>query len=929
MDTDDQQPHWIIYPAQITIAEGRPLGTGGFGTVYRGVWEGANVAVKRLAEETSEQIFMKQVKLWLGLRHPHVLQLFGASSVDSRPLYFVTQLFQHGNINQYIAKTEAPGRERGRLLHEIALGMQYLHGRKIIHGDLKPANVLVSDSLRACIADFGLSEMKLDFNERSSIGGGRREIAGSPRYFSPEAWKGQTSFSSDVFAFAMTAFEVFSSTPPWGILSSTHIYQLVVRENERPDRPEGDYPIDSQWSLIEKAWQREGRARPTFEYITRNWSLDDIGSSQPPTAGAVELNNLETSVSNSTTDFGRNADRQSIVSMGLPSPLSPVSRLFSMSPAPAYEQEPTLIHAITPPRTGYNTDPTIQPKIPPPGGHTESPSPPSSSRASVIRSLPSPPPASMAERFSRMSVMSHGSEGSWNSAPQTPFQTSPTIFQPSPTSYAQRMPGIMTIHEDGSVTSSSTQGRSATLPNMRGTMSSVSSVGEVTPTNRRWTDTQETLGQSDPVAQRRVSAVLLAGALQSETVESRQQSAIDEHLIDVQKLAASSEKEAQKLVTAGIINTLTILLRERAIDSVGLDLVLKALGTLAHDTLTANTLNRTGSTEILIELFKTTTDENIALLSLWCIGRLARSSDIATSLIKLDLLPALFTFGFTHPKPNPRPLRARLAAWCVGNLARNDLLASTVIDRPVVSQSLATELQHMNANSAPIDVSAVLYAVARLSRTIRNSKILSRAGCVSLVVSILLSANSANVLCWSARAVGCLMRPNSGDMSRALLDAGAARGLARLPRICPDAMPSLEAFAFAIQRFSCAEWGSGTRKALVEAGVVDSLLAALRTASEVRSSQTHVELALAVSFLGDVGGGPIRKEIMSASGIEILKRVAAEGNAEVAKACGLAITSITGNVFTRNAASAKTAMAHNWNGGCPDFELRPMEIFSV
>lgn len=63
-------------------------------------------------------------------------------------------------------------------------------------------------------------------------------------------------------------------------------------------------------------------------------------------------------------------------------------------------------------------------------------------------------------------------------------------------------------------------------------------------------------------------------------MESRQQSAIDEHLVDVQMLAASSEKETQKLITAGIIGTLTILLRERSVDSIGLDLVLKALGTL-------------------------------------------------------------------------------------------------------------------------------------------------------------------------------------------------------------------------------------------------------------------------------------------------------------------------------------------------------------
>ncbi|KAG8721989.1 hypothetical protein FRC08_008085 [Ceratobasidium sp. 394] len=919
---DEPQPHWIIYPSQITVTEDRPLGTGGFGTVYRGVWEGANVAVKRLVEETSDQIFMKQVKLWLGLRHPHVLQLFGASSADSRPLYFVTQLFQHGNINQYLAKTEAPGRERGRLLHEIALGMQYLHGRKIIHGDLKPANVLVSDSLQACIADFGLSQMKLDLNERSSIGSGRREVAaGSPRYFSPEAWKGQISFSSDVFAFAMTAFEVFSSTPPWGILSSAHIYQLVVRENERPDRPESDYPTDPQWSLIERAWHREARARPTFEFIARNWPLEDAESPSSPNTNTIEPYSPDTPALSPTPRFERNANQRSVVNMGLPSPFTPIFRAFSMSPAPAYERDPT------PPRMGYSSDPTIQPKTPLPGSDMDSPSLPSSSRTSVVRALPSPPPTTITERFSRMSVMSHGTEDIWNPVPRTPIQRSLTIHQPSPTPYVRRIPGIRTTHEDGSVASSSRHYRSATLPNIPD-MPPVTPIGDLTPLRQSWPSRQDP-PQVDPAGQRRVSAVLLASALQSETVESRRQDALDEHLVDVQKLAASSEKEAQKLVTAGIINTLTILLRERAVDSVGLDLVLKALGTLTHDTLTANTLHRTGSTQVLIELFKTTTDENIALLSLWCIGRMGRSPEIATSLIKLDLLAALFAFGFTHPKPNPRPLRTRLAAWCVGNLARSDLLASTIADRPIVSQSLATELQHMGANGAPADLSAVLYAVARISRTIRNSKILARAGCVSLVVSTLVSASDPSVLCWAARAVGCLMRPNSGDMSKALLDAGAARGLARLPRVCPDTMPSLEAFAFAIQRFSCAEWGAGTRKALVEAGVVDSLLAALRTASEVRSPQTHIELALAVSFLGDVGGGPIRKEIVSASGIDILKRVAAEGSAEVAKACGLAITSVTGNVFTRNAASAKTAMAHNWSGGCPDFELKQMDMFSM
>jgi hypothetical protein len=112
----------------------------------------------------------------------------------------------------------------------------------------------------------------------------------------------------------------------------------------------------------------------------------------------------------------------------------------------------------------------------------------------------------------------------------------------------------------------------------------------------------------------------------------------------------------------------------------------------------------------------------------------------------------------------------------------------------------------------------------------------------------------------------------------------------------------LGAFAFAIQRFSCAEWGGGTRKALVDAGVVDVLLVALRTAAEEPYPQVHIELANAIALLGDVGGTSIRKEIVNAGGIDILKRVGSlAARSDVTKACNQAATSIVGNVWSRNA----------------------------
>ena len=285
-------------------------------------------------------------------------------------------------------------------------------------------------------------------------------------------------------------------------------------------------------------------------------------------------------------------------------------------------------------------------------------------------------------------------------------------------------------------------------------------------------------------------------------------------------------------------------------------------------------------------------------LSVWCINRICRSSEVAASLVKQDLPSLLIRKGL-----NGNLISSRFSAWCLGILAYTDDLAQVLAALNAVSISVE-HLRRVSAtpNAEPEDICAAIYVVARLARTIPLSKSLARAGCVPLIVHHLSTSEDPQILHWSARAVGCLQRPNGSDMAKALLDAGSARALARLPRVLPsEVIEPLVSFAFAIQRLSCAEWGGGTRKALVEAGVVDSLLSALRTSADIPYPQVHIELALATSFLGDVGGKSIRKEIVRAGGIEILKRVGAAGKPEVKKACNMAVTSITGNIWTRNA----------------------------
>ncbi|KDQ55608.1 hypothetical protein JAAARDRAFT_324034 [Jaapia argillacea MUCL 33604] len=429
--------------------------------------------------------------------------------------------------------------------------------------------------------------------------------------------------------------------------------------------------------------------------------------------------------------------------------------------------------------------------------------------------------------------------------------------------------------------------------------------------------TSETQSQSASSMGGGPNAVLLVTALHAEVTEGRKQEIIDEYLLRAQSLALQSDKTAQRLVTAGIVPTVILLLKARAVNATGLEIVLVTLGVLACDPVTANTIYRTKTASTLIEIITSSYSDDITALAVWCVNRICRSAEVAMGLIKEDLAALLIRKGLRGNR-----LASRFSAWCLGSLVFTDSLADTLAAQNVV----VTSVQHLRSCTGvlaadPEDTCAALFLIARMARSIPLSKSLARAGCVPLIVHHLSTSDHPEILNWSARAVGCLMRPNSSDMSKALLDAGSAQALARLPRVLPtEAIEPLASFAFAIQRFSCAEWGSGTRKALVDAGVVDSLLAALRTAAHVPYPQVHVELALAVSFLGDVGGTAIRKEIVRAGGIEILKQVGAAGKPAVSKACSMAVTSITGNLWTRNAASAKTAMTHNWNGGCPEYQ---------
>lgn len=906
---------------ELTYDKDLRLGSGRNGSVFQGSLNKNIVAVKVLSSEASTDAFLDRVHSWRNLNHANVCEVYRVSSNVEDSLYLVMQCHVNGNSRQYLARN--PNVDRGKIILETALGMQYLHSRDIIHGGLKPTNILIKDSGEACISDWAIVEVQPSRNKEAH------------RYLSPEAWKGTVSRPSDVFAFAMSAYELYTLSQPWGVLSEKQIYQLVVTEDARPDRP--DPTRDARvglnnyfWGIIEECWHKETPMRPSFDIVVRLWRSHDTDSPQGPAFSAktmpaasrgrsislkTQSNGSDPVIASLTAEFGQLSTRST--SLGRSSTVAS-TRSFRSGP-PAYEKPPTA-SPTSPlsPLSNYSplssqifsatvSSSTDASSLSTPRSHPMDDLPPispvSSTRSSLVILSPASRPKPHAEPF-RVNSLSNSSDYSRHWDPTSSLARS---YTPQLSAFAEADEHIVRS-ESPSLWEAKRRGMGAITQPI------------ATAWDRRSGLSAESEGFSGTGSSSSLShppnAILLVGALQAEVQTTRRRAFIDNCLSKIQYVATQCDKGAQKLVTAGAVPVLIHLLKIRAAEPDGLEVVLTTLGLVAHDTISANTIYRTNTTRTLIEIVKSSTSDPVITLALWCLSRICRNADVAAGLIKQNLVSVILEKSL-HGNLGS----ARMSAWCIGILIHNDAIADVLSELGVIPE-IAAYLRQVSTTTtvASDDICAGLYAVARIARTIKLSKALYKQGCVSLVSFHLTSSNDPSVLMWAARAVGCMMRPNSADMAKVLLDADVARGLSRLPSVLPpEIVEPLGSFAFAIQRFSCAEWGGGTRKALVDAGVVDALLAALRTVADEPHPQIHMQMALAVSFLGDVGGSAIRKEIVSAGGITILKRVGENGSADVSKACSMAVTSITGNLWTRNAASAKTAMTHSWSGGCPDY----------
>jgi eukaryotic-like serine/threonine-protein kinase len=209
-----------------------PLGSGGFGTVYlaEDTWIDKKVAIKVPHRQNVDfGDLLREPRLLASLNHPNIVSILTAEKQSN--VFFIVMEYVAGDTLETVISRD--GRiDLARTLDytcQICNAIEHAHQNGVIHRDLRPGNVLVSEGGLLKVADFGTSR----FVELAAHG---TTVIGSPPYMAPEQFHGKTVFASDIYSLGVTMYQMLTGVLPYNTPAPADLEKLMKGELISPPR---------------------------------------------------------------------------------------------------------------------------------------------------------------------------------------------------------------------------------------------------------------------------------------------------------------------------------------------------------------------------------------------------------------------------------------------------------------------------------------------------------------------------------------------------------------------------------------------------------------------------------------------------------------------------------------------------------------------
>ncbi|KAF6759146.1 kinase-like domain-containing protein [Ephemerocybe angulata] len=308
--------------------------SGNYGEIWKGRFRGHSVCMKMIKiyqrSDTKRllRVFAREAIVWSLLEHENLLPFYGIYNLNdaSKRICLISPWMENGCIGDYLRRH--PGANRHATAIHVCDGLLYLHSQGIVHGDLKGANILVTSSGRACVADFGLSvviegEIAPEIGV-PSLATGYSSFGGTARWQAPELLDPNIEDAaptelSDLYSLGCVMYEIYTGDIPFSEIALDATVILYVQSGRQPRKPILGSKAWTEWGLsstvwdgcILPCWRRVPEERPSIHNILVKLRKLEGGvriSSQPRPPGATRFHAREGWLSSSevrnTLDHG-------------------------------------------------------------------------------------------------------------------------------------------------------------------------------------------------------------------------------------------------------------------------------------------------------------------------------------------------------------------------------------------------------------------------------------------------------------------------------------------------------------------------------------------------------------------------------------------------------------------------------------------------